>query len=477
MSKLAPLQLGDQVHCHYRSNSKQELVRQRNQCEADQPGTLCCLLILLIKEMPNARIFASSVEILSTQHRKRKRNITEDDEKEHADEDGTGDSPDPSNVIPGLSATMSLSYGRPQEYHTVGFSPEKGLPPFPFPHRPLSSGESHQISKRTIATELEALNPPVKQYGFSQHQPEPQSTSTSPSETQSHLTVLSAILHQSLLDGEYNRAGRAWHQLLSSGPEGEELKKTIMSLRHHGRWAIGAEVILRRGTQEAQQRLAFVNDGTTRQHISPVTKQCLNENNLRAARSYYDRLAIQYPHHYNRIEKPTDFHVAMLTLWIYEATERSKIERGRIEQERDDTLKNTFQYTSDDDSTILRPPSYDSSAGHSRQHRPHITFDEQLDRVRQSELRAGLEIAARLDDMRASPPADKSIELMRLRAMVSLWLGDLFVPEPWPVRCDNAERRQRELDRDRESRRAKTLLAEVVRRGGRVVVGLERGRH
>jgi hypothetical protein len=82
------------------------------------------------------------------------------------------------------------------------------------------------------------------------------------------------------------------------------------------------------------------------------------------------------------------------------------------------------------------------------------------DEIRKMALVASEKVAARLDDLMATPPYSDSHNLLRLRGMIALYLGDLSVPE-MPLDEANEEgqgednegrRSLRSADRDTERR-------------------------
>ena len=416
--------------------------------------------------MPPASIFAVPHAGPLVLLRKRKSDQLDDGEVEQDDEGP----PEPivRSTEYNVSAITSLSAERAREYQTAGFDPEDAVPLYPFPHKP--------VRKRTqklqdVDQELTELNPPVDHHGLTQARDEV----SVPSPGAAHLSALTAILHQALLKGDYQRAGRAWRILLCSGSESDDLRRTMMDLRPRGRWAIGGEILLRKGYQGTQRPYREKTDEPLPQDSSVQPPSSVN---LRAAREYYDRLAVQYPFRVNRVEKPTDFHLAMLSLWIYEASEYAKAERQKIEQDRDDDMANGSATRASDDipeSDSSSIPSNSSIYGSPRSQRIERAYRQRLDEVRRGELRSALEIAARLDDIRISPPFDKSPDLLHLRAMISLWAADLLVSEAWPANVDAGERRQRELDREQELRKAKRFLSDAVKNGATLREGMELG--
>lgn len=223
-----------------------------------------------------------------------------------------------------------------------------------------------------------------------------------------HLAVVTAIVHRCLLQGDFQRAGRAMGLLLRS----EIGKGEYFDIRADGRWGIGAEILLRRGESGG--------NSLNSSHSS-------TDEGFEAAKDYYERLILQYPYRksHPHAVSAIHFYPAMFSLWIYQVQCRSK--RAREQLQRLGSPKE-------------RSP--DSAHGELNQaidaEEEHADADEESGRndrkgregeIRVTELRQALEIAARMDQLMVSPPYDKNVPLLKFRGMVALWIGDLRVAE------------------------------------------------
>lgn len=166
-----------------------------------------------------------------------------------------------------------------------------------------------------------------------------------------------------------------------------------VDLRNHGRWAIGAEILLRRkpGSDEETNTDVFSEEG------------------FELAREYYERLIVQHP---TRKQAPhavdqRSFYPAMFSLWIQEVCEKSKRARRQNEEQAQPRS---------------RSMSIDSSDG-----LPTDDARSREEAVQVSELAQAMGIADRLDDLVKSPPFDKQASLLQLRGTVALWISDLIV--------------------------------------------------
>lgn len=188
-----------------------------------------------------------------------------------------------------------------------------------------------------------------------------------------HLAALTAIIHRSMLSQDYHRAARAMGLMLR-----DDTVAGSASIRNKGFMGIAAEILLRQDqAQELQSR------SSPSFHISPIGF----ENTKRL----YETLIIRHPYHKSWPESVNaiDFYLAMFNIWIYAVA------------------------VSEDDPTS--PPA---SPG------PDQLDAQSLAKVR--ELDQANQIANRMDECMASIPYMDEPELIRLRAMVDLWLADLY---------------------------------------------------
>lgn len=211
-----------------------------------------------------------------------------------------------------------------------------------------------------------------------------------------HLAVLVAVLHQCLLTGDYVRAGRAWGMLLRTDLNGHP-----MDLRAHGRWGIGAEILLYRDKQLNQRQRSAVDGMETNSHLTPDQDERItdaastfSQDGFEKAKDYYERLILQYPYRKtmpNAISS-LDFYPAMFSLCIYAIQDQHK------------QMLNT-----------PRPEHMDVG--------PDPTAGD--DPARRAAFQSTSEIAARLDELLVSPPYSDHSRLWHLRGTIALWMADL----------------------------------------------------
>lgn len=260
-------------------------------------------------------------------------------------------------------------------FYIAGHPRELPLPPPPFPHAAIKNAGPPRLS---IEEELAALKPPLY---LPPKAVEDQSTSL----RLKHLDNVTAILHRCMLRGDWDRAHRAWSLLIRT-----EVSGRGVDVRRHGRWGIGAELLMRRGggARHDQQSRIDVGDQFT-------------DEGFRLARSYYERLILQYPHtqHTQHHLNATAIYPALFNVWIYSVQDTAKRARDTLDAHRS--------------------ASEDSSSTSTSAHR------QQLRQILNNELEDATSIATKMDELLLGPPYDTDTTLLQLRGMLALWLADL----------------------------------------------------
>lgn len=234
--------------------------------------------------------------------------------------------------------------------------------PADFPHAPLKTGELKSASHKRNAETVRRR----------------------------HTAVLTTILHKCMLDGDYIRAGRAFSMLLRL-----EMGGVKIDVRKDGLWGIGAEILLRRET-------AIIEDATTK-------FTWFSQEGFRAARAYYDRLILQFPHRKTHpyLMSSIHFNVAMFGVWIFQIQDRSRSLSYALENgsSTDDILA-VLGGTSSEDDNSTAPDVY------------------QL--IKESELEQARDIQNHIEHVTLGPPFDKDPQHHKLQGMISLWIVDLL---------------------------------------------------
>ncbi|KAI9839305.1 MAG: hypothetical protein M1819_003300 [Sarea resinae] len=371
-----------------------------------------------------------------------------------------------------------------RQYRVAGQPFDEPLPEAPFPHRPSPrrTGDSDDGQDDGKAREgLASLSPPL--YG-----PDADASSAGVRSgtklRMRHLAVMTAILHRSLLDGDFVRAGRAWGALLRT-----EMAGRGMDIRAGGKWGIGAEILLRRSvpSQRFESNGQDEEDDTSSPRLSDTAEEdsssppgWFSKDGFEKAKEYYERLILQYPFRkgFPGEISPLQFYLAMFGLWIYSIQQDSRTSRQKIDLSRRDDSEGQM---SEDE----QPLSSDQRDNKDRKH-------EQYEEVRLEELKQAQELAARLEELLLSPPYSDDWQLWHLHGMIALWVGDLHVPTRSSEDEDSdgfddpqsTERRlgrvlarsdhERSLERKAEEiDKAREAFKRVVATGGRVWSGVD----
>ncbi|KAJ5305335.1 uncharacterized protein N7443_004995 [Penicillium atrosanguineum] len=333
---------------------------------------------------------------IRSEHYDRKRKKSDDwtDETE-------GDTTDAASVADSAApdSPLTLTPNESHQYRIAGLSSNQELPSGNFPHAP-GYDKDYVFIRRNLPGQLLGSLPYLDVPLYP-----PQSAALQGNIRLQHLSALTAILHRSLLHGDYTRAGRAWGLLLRDGIRGMPL-----DIRAQGRWGIGAEILLRRGQSESLENADNRTPNSLGDHdsASPFTKKGFAE-----AKEYYERLILNHPFskpHPNSISA-LHFYPAMFGLWIYVTQEESKMARKNV-LERD---------------LSVEEPSDGEDSENDMERREAAKRYTITAAVRAKELEQAQLIATRMDTLLGSPPYADSPQLLELRGMVSLWIGDLIV--------------------------------------------------
>jgi len=205
---------------------------------------------------------------------------------------------------------------------------------------------------------------------------------------QQHLAVLTTIMHKSLMQGNYMRAGRAWGLLLRA-----EIKGRPMDLRSNGLWSLGAEILLQSDNQVKRGQ---------KNHVD-FTREGFDN-----AKAYYQRLILQYPWkkwHPDALSS-LHFYPAMFALWV-----------GFVYDQHHEALEGLSQGSLTSSEEEVNSEDFEEEPANAKRQA-----------IRNSTLRSAQEIAGRLDDTLMSFPYSDSASLWSLGGMMARWMSDLCLP-------------------------------------------------
>jgi len=433
---------------------------------------------------------------LPTRKRKRATSSSEDEYPEQYSGRLTAASTNPLSLTPDEIA----------QYRLAGLDLDQEVPNIRgWPHRGLSRGDNF-FTPDTKKTEKNSkgkakANPEEseeeKANGKRWLTEETSRSSQGPKLRMQHLGVLTAILNKCLLEGDMPRANRAWAMLIRA-----QIQGLGVDIRETGYWGVGVELLSRSGETRPRNRSQTDDDsdyeaddednlnngaqGTEKSDHRWGTKEGFEKS-----KAYLERLILQFPYkrQFHGTVNPLDFWPQMVTNEIYDIQYEQKQSLKKIvsaeEKDEDDEASDSDSDSfadaeshvsqEDDDEFIVEQRRKDKRSKRKAEKRW-----TQKDDVRQTALVSAETIAARLDELMVTPPYSDSHALLRLRGMLSLYIGDLSVPAI-PIEGDEeddtAEQRflfrQRISEHERGKRRleeeqakARRLFAKIAQSGG-----------
>lgn len=329
-----------------------------------------------------------------------------------------------------------------KQLHVAGLTENDLLPAtyIPgFPHRPIRPSPLLQSADHDESDEHSDARQSDKDDASTQKQRRrrQQAARRGRDAQEQHVGVLTAVVLRSLDQNDIPRAKRAFGLLWRTQVRGQPV-----DLRRQGLWTLGAEVLMRDGeTTAATPRRRWGATG-----------------NMPQLRAYLACLIRQYP--YNRLH-PTaisdlDFYPVLFGCEVYDVWVEHKLGWERLEMDAE-TWSDEFEMNDDDSSS-----SFEDQL--------RLPFRER--RLREEKARRHVQalatvrgLAARMDALMENAPYNRSVEMLRLRGMVALFVGDLSMP-PSPRTADEEE--ESKPVREEERAKAKVFFIKMRNHGGRV---------
>lgn len=311
------------------------------------------------------------------------------------------------------------------------------------------------------------------------------------------LGFLTNVILRALEEGDIPRAKRAFGMVRGSTVRGRPV-----DLRKNALWSLGAEIVMRDGEVRSRSVLPGEEPGLNRGADEQQEEGAEQEDhavvldggaaarrnkkrrwgsaaNMPRLRAYLESLVRQYP--YNRLHPDSvsdlDFHPVLFSCELYDAWAEHRLALERLAEDSESWSDGDLDVVPEMD----MPDYYDDGGGGARedgQYRQGQNLSGRERRLRQAKAELGVraltamrDVAARMDALMENAPYSRSAELLRLRGMVALYIGDLSVP-PAPRTEDEDEEGSRV--RGLEQERAKAFFVRMVKSGGRADACTER---
>jgi hypothetical protein len=272
--------------------------------------------------------------------------------------------------------------------------------------------------------------------------------------------VLVAILRRCVEAGDTVRAKRAFGLLVRADIYGKRV-----DLRSEGYWGLGGEILMTQGQHRQQEWMAGgeyegqeegEGEGEGRGG-GKRTRRWGSAANMVDFTRYFEELIQLYP--YSRLHPNSlsaqDFYPVLFSAEIYNIYSEFDMALDRVEDE--DAADEEFDTGMDADMEDDVERGWDSPS-RGREGR----WRAAKDKLRLEALEATRQVAGRMDELMQNLPYSKSLEMMRLRGVIALFMGDLAVPFPPTSEDEEYDGRTR---RDGERDRAVKLFQKVEAQG------------
>ena len=310
---------------------------------------------------------------------------------------------------------------------------------------------------------------------------------------QARIGWLTVVIQRCLAEGDVAAAKRAFGLLARARVYGRKV-----DLRRERLWEMGAEVLMREGEgTEVGSGGGLLGAGLLDGDGADDGEGMGGggggdggndgdggdeEEKLARLKAYYEYLIQQYPYSKQHVAHSAnsvlDFHVALFSAEMeaaYAAHKRGLARLQRVEDDEDGweggdvmdvdeqvdySLRLDSQEEMNEGQGGLSPRQPDHLQGLSRRER---RLREKEDELRLSALRRMTDIAQRMDTAMETVPFSRDHELFRLRAMVALYIGDLYVP---PAPRSKSEARDSKKAKQDQREKARGFLRRIKEGGG-----------
>ncbi|EQB43955.1 hypothetical protein CGLO_17344 [Colletotrichum gloeosporioides Cg-14] len=270
------------------------------------------------------------------------------------------------------------------------------------------------------------------------------------SSEKSHFRPLIRAIYAFLDKGDVVNAKRAFGILVRSSVHGRPV-----DIRRNNYWALGAEILMREGG------VAAPDEGKE--------AEAYPAGNIPRVREYFQDLIQQYPYNFKwrRAVSAIDFWPALLSYEVYQVHTQHGASLRRLEKEAEDREDDSWQESSlgdSQDEMMMDDPEYKDGISRWQADSRGRRLRQARDQIRLRTLDGLREIAGRMDDLLEDRPYSTNPEILRLRGMVSLHIGDLLIPARVEDQGLMSEAKAR---REAERNNARSNFQKMVEHGGR----------
>ncbi|KAI0852437.1 hypothetical protein F5Y00DRAFT_273060 [Daldinia vernicosa] len=352
---------------------------------------------------------------LGAHHRMNKRKKTDDNQENEEEVWVESDWSTPSSRLPPDSINpLSHTPDTLRQFAVAGLSPADEIPskanPL-FPHKPLQP-EGKRRRKRNAGTDDD-------ENAVAEKRDKGTTSKQQHSERLKHLSTLTTILHRCLGEGDIARAKRAFGLLVQTKD---------VDIRQAGLWAVGSEILMRDGeSQEEEDQLGRKKQGQANNEL----RRWGSAANVDKVKSYFETLIQQHPHdpHRPQLTSALDFWPALFGIEVYNIDAEMRAATHRLQQQQQDQEEEDEGYGLDVDVDVAYPEeTFESHRELLQDQRRREAAHAARDEIRTRALVAAEAVAKQMDQVMENAPYGAHRGLLRLRAHLALFVGDLCLP-------------------------------------------------
>ena len=265
----------------------------------------------------------------------------------------------------------------------------------------------NKIRTSSIPSELESLKPPLR---VAKSQNLGLGTI---GRRQQHLRVLMAVLHRSMLEADYSRAGRAWGMLLRA-----EISGHSFDLRTGDRWGVGAEISMQSNRSMNVACATDQNDSPSMDRNVQILENVFSLDGFTIVKDYYERLLLQYRYQKTmpNLTNPLKFYPAMFSLWIKSILDQRQLAERVQDVGRSKQVRDQESFANGSESVRDNTTPLDST-----------TKEHDRQQIRKKSLSRAYELAELLAALTSSPPYSDMAYFWKLSGMIAHWVSDLHL--------------------------------------------------